>query len=292
MSEGAKALLVQFPHPGREWGSSAGSVREWTQEEEGHGRKFLAHRGRFIAENGQLEAGDLTFWGEWEARSAVTEIAQPSRSGPSWIHRPLPGHAHGLKHPQNTDPFVFGAFLYSLCRQASHPTLRSLPTGSVILFGSTVSGDFLIDTVFVVGSAHPHTRLNYVKALARLVPAAYWDVSLRPWYRTAEDQSTLYVGATIRSPIHDMYSFVPCQIGPIGSRGFARPRVTVPEVNPESSRNIKILGSFDPGEMRRRWDVVVEDVTRAKCLLGVGIDAVPWPTEESWRLCPVLRQLE
>jgi hypothetical protein len=66
---------------------------------------------------------------------------------------------------QNTDPWVWGdRMIYSNCKQVFGPERRPtfmqrltqrLTRGSVIRFGSTIDGEFCVDTVFVVASAEP-----------------------------------------------------------------------------------------------------------------------------------------
>lgn len=60
---------------------------------------------------------------------------------------------------QNTYPYVFGDnFLYSNCRQNDRRgPLRTqrLAVGSLILFGSQLAREFVIDAVFVLGQAQP-----------------------------------------------------------------------------------------------------------------------------------------
>ncbi len=60
---------------------------------------------------------------------------------------------------QNTDPLVFGDhFLYSNCRQRQNGKMRDLAHGSLVLFGSKLGGQFVLDTLFVVdGSAAEQT---------------------------------------------------------------------------------------------------------------------------------------
>jgi predicted nucleotidyltransferase len=86
----------------------------------------------------------------------------------------MPHLRDGLR---NTDPFVFGGkFMYTLCQQYKKekhtstltPTkLHSLEKGSVILFGSRLNHDFVLDTVFVVKCWKDHRKKD-LKARARL----------------------------------------------------------------------------------------------------------------------------
>jgi hypothetical protein len=75
---------------------------------------------------------------------------------PFAIQRLLLPSTSPAAHHQNTDPMVFGdAFYYSNCRQhnwrkpPNHPKpseMQNLDLGSLILFGSMVGGEFVLDT--------------------------------------------------------------------------------------------------------------------------------------------------
>jgi hypothetical protein len=88
----------------------------------------------------------------------------------------------GYRGAQNTDPFVFGdRFLYTCCKQrlrSGRPTqLRYLPHGSLVLFGSHISGGFGLDTVFVVDDGADHVTPSGV---SDHVPNEYVHTTLRP----------------------------------------------------------------------------------------------------------------
>lgn len=140
--------FVQFIHPGGEHVPDAGRVRTWNTGP--HRRKFLCCRGAVAEIAGK---SDLGFWAEWEPPSEVIdEIAAPLAGGPRFIYRPYWVHPGSFRGLQNTDPFVFGGFYYSICRQnrSTGPTqLQRLLPGSVVLFGSHLRGEFVLDTVFV-----------------------------------------------------------------------------------------------------------------------------------------------
>jgi hypothetical protein len=72
--------------------------------------------------------------------------------GPRWLHTPY--YVRPEDYWPDGDPFVLGdRFLYTRCKQfkGDRPTfLRDLATASLILFGSRVGGEFVLDTVLVV----------------------------------------------------------------------------------------------------------------------------------------------
>lgn len=148
------AAFVQFPHPGREH-VPAGDHMLWNTESQ-HKRKYLVASGTTVDVSGTaLSSGDFCFWGEWEPPSRVVHRWDRMAGLPTVVHEPFwvsPGPP-GFR--QNTDPWVFGReFLYSNCKQivrvSNATSLQRLLAGSVILFGSTLGGQFVLDTVFVV----------------------------------------------------------------------------------------------------------------------------------------------
>ena len=146
--------FVQFPHPGREARLGRKGGGGWSTLAATHARKFMQARGEWIEAGGCLRSGDLWAWGEWEAQSQlVRRLRRPDTlTHPECLWRPcytIPyGGWEGL---HNTDPFIFGErILYSNCKQASSPCLRSLDRGSVIAFGSRKAGQWVLDTVLVV----------------------------------------------------------------------------------------------------------------------------------------------
>ncbi len=164
-----RALL--FNHPGREHvPATSGALYPWNTMPAPHRRKFLRVQARrALPRAGQnayaleAESNSVTLWAEWEPCSrAWLFLSSPDRSLPKAWHEPIltcqpPANAH------NTDPWIFGEEMrYSNCRQGKTPGLRQLQVGDVVLFGSLkkcIPGDgfdFLLDTVFVIGSRHPY----------------------------------------------------------------------------------------------------------------------------------------
>src|SRR6266498_317400 len=153
--------VVQFPHPGREHDPPRVGVMPWNRDS--HRRKFLRTEGWYVDASGAQCSTRLVFWGEWEAPSLVVERWTGSGDLPRWLHEPRWERPGWAGPRQNTDPWVFGdEFRYSNCRQGSNAKLRRLAQGSVILFGSSLGGAFVLDTVLVVADARP-----FVPGLAR-----------------------------------------------------------------------------------------------------------------------------
>jgi len=274
-----QSYIVQFIHPGGEQRPDDGLVRQWNRGP--HKRKFLKQKGKYV--DGKLEQGDIVFWGEWEPESRLVEnIVDPLLHGPRFLYEPyyfVPQSYRGL---ENTDPFVFGeTFYYIWCLQKGKPSLRNLPRGSVILFGSCEDKNaFVLDTVFVVDRWIDHNRTNYKTVLAGAVPREYEEVTIFSGYEAicGEEKSCssaatqgwrLYFGATCDNLINGMHSFFPCQIYEPRSKGFARPRIALPQITGGLNRGIKLsrLASLD--EMKTLWDIVVGQVRSHRLALGV-----------------------
>jgi hypothetical protein len=268
-------MFVQFPHPGSEH-RPRGPVMDWNRRE--HARKFLKTTGRFQLD-GRWQDGPVTFWGEWEPQSRVVETyLEAPPDTPRWLHEPYweaPRH-RGLL--QNTDPLVFGdEFLYSSCRQTRNARLRRLAPGSLILFGSKLRSEFVLDTVFVVGPRAEDFRRG-----------ASGHVACPDWIRTvlfeplregrgpATENFRLYRGRRPDDAPDGPFSFVPC-------RPFAAARVTFPRpavrlsrrwIEPNLAMGAKATPATD-AEIRSLWDDVVGQVIEAGLGLAVHLEPPP-----------------
>lgn len=282
MAGSDEICFVQFLHPGGEHQPDRDSVKEWNTGD--HRRKFMVTRGRCIDGGGQSCDGEILFWGEWEPESEVDrEISRRISNGPYYIWRPFYVEPQSYRRLQNTDPFVLTAFLYGVCQQhtkAGPTQLRYLDKGSVILFGSCVADEFVLDTVFVARDWVDHDISNYEIRLKGRVPDAYWHVTLGPQYHSDRDNGScgsepqrsyrLYIGATHDDPFEGMFSFFPCRLRGEAPDGFARPVIRDPRFITDNHRQGKRLNSQSTlNESRRLWDTVVSQVLRQANQLGV-----------------------
>jgi hypothetical protein len=236
-----------------------------------------------------MEDADLGFWCEWEPESEVLDrIDDPQEHWPRHIYRPyyvLPRTYDGL---QNTDPFVFGSFFYGICQQfaAGRPTrLRHLAPGSVVLFGSHLAGEFVLDTVFVVQDGVDHQRRHDLAPDEARISPVYDDVVLKVLYPpveatrqgcvAAEGRSyRLYFGATYSEPEGGMFSFFPCLPRTEAPRGFSRPVIRLPGLIKPRLRQ-KFTTTRAPASIEEAhaiWSSVVEQVTGQGLALGVAAD--------------------
>lgn len=280
-----QASIVQFPHPGRESRVERGTeVVPWNTGD--HGRKFMQSHGTLYESTGfGAFRGDLVFWGEWEAGSEIRASWQPEWPLPTYLHRPVVGVVpDGFR--QNTDPFVFGqAFKYAICRQLRNRKLQALLPGSLILFGSTVAGQFVLDTLFVCASSRMYRPSEYVadesdhddQVFAHVTPE-----SLSASFPSDRATFALFSGATPASPVNGMFSFVPArEYGDGSTCRFARPVIRLDgRVNPRNFRSSKGAGVLLPAErVVDLWHSVVNQIEEQGLGLGAGLELPTNPPE-------------
>ncbi len=226
--------FIQFAHPGGEHKPSSGNYINWNKGE--HLRKFIETEGSWLDGAAQRRDGIIWLWCEWEPESEIIHRFKRTNAQlphnlwrPYWVPK---DHYAGCV---NTDPLVFGGFYYSDCRQSDNRGLRDLPAGSVIIFGSPVGGEWVVDTVFVVAKRASYDVIYYDRLNKSDIdlPDGYEQVVLARTcgVLTGERERTLYVGATYEEPFDGMFSFFPCQPKPDDvSAGFPRPAIHLPEI--------------------------------------------------------------
>jgi hypothetical protein len=274
--------FVQFIHPGKEHRPDRGRFKDWNRVD--HKRKFVENMGSCIR-SGEIFDGLIRFWTEWEPQSEViATITGPDLDYPRFVYRPfyvIPSSYRGL---QNTDPFVFGHFFYTGCQQhtSKGPTqLRYLDRGSVVLFGSCVSGRFAIDTVLVVDKWIDHNVADFETLLRDEVPRAYWEVTLAAWYQDDDVENAcapsgqnrsyrLYFGATVDHPVNGMFSFFPCAPAEMSPNGFARPVIENPAVITNNHKQkYRLNRGLSAYGIQQHWRELCRQVESAGLWLGV-----------------------
>lgn len=274
--------MIQFLHPGSEHTSRSG--QKWNTGP--HRRKFQKHTGEYII-NGKREKGHIHFWGEWEAQSDFQPVysSKSSDGFPLGIFSPWYSLASNPENAQNTDPFVFGCFIYSVCRKFKNgrATLlnRNLVSGDVILFGSSLHGEFVLDTVFVVKEEITITKNDYKSKLKNSVPKSYNDTVLSVLFRhhhsqectKQADEMTIHFGATYDDPVDGMYSFVPCLPANKKSNLFARPVIKHPGISGKLNTNFKVFNNHC-SDIRLEWENILGQVIKNNLLPAVAIDDV------------------
>jgi hypothetical protein len=287
--------VVQFLHPGNEHSKVSGI--SWN--EGNHLRKFMRTSGSYkssISDNTQ--SGDIVFWGEWEPPAKHLESLAGTGELPNNLFQPFPPsienyEMNGLE--KDTDPYIFNEqFLYGICQQSTDKDLnklKTLPKGSVILFGSKLNNKFVLDTVFVVEDSIRYSLNEYQQILDDpRIPEMYEDVffkrlrgdSLNTSNCPPEDSTnwlketfTLYFGANPDRRVNGMFSFFPCQTYKGTSKcGFPRPPLNLKGVSQKMPRGYKhkFEGINDSGDIKAFWKRIIDKLIN-QYDLKLGINA-------------------
>ena len=266
------AFFIQFPHPGAEHKPPAnGRDKHWNVGD--HARKFLISRGTYVDSDLEPRDDELVFWGEWEPPSRVERRWAKSGRLPEALHRPYWMVPASASFRQNTDPWVFGPTMhYSNCRQTS--SMQRLSPGSIICFGSSMDGEFCVDTVFVVASSEPWTPAQAARVNAEAAFITCTAESLATSARDANGRYKLYRGATLEHPVQGMFSFVPARLARSASARFRRPAITLPGlINPastQSPRGVNDRLSLDG--LRVAWSQIRDQVLAENLVMAVRFD--------------------
>jgi hypothetical protein len=267
--------VVQFMHPGNEHRVNKDGWTPWNHGN--HCRKYMVTSGQSVGHNGEIEDSGLLFWGEWEAPSRRVFHWEEETGLPENLVVPcFPGHARASTGLQNTDPYVFGnQFKYTLCKQSRRtgaPTfLTNLAPGTLLLFGSKVSQEFLLDTAFVVSTGVIHNANNWSQELSDLsdvyravtLEPMYWDPNTKP-----ETTFQLYTGATPDNPNEGMFSFFPCLKETQEPQRFARPRIDLPGIVNHSLMMGSKRTPMSPDVISETWQRVKQQVLEQGLRLG------------------------
>jgi hypothetical protein len=193
--------FVQFPHPGEEhrpgpdgkgkawnWIKNPPTPRQPEGSDNPHRRTFFQADGIRLTGNAPV-SGTLWAWGEWEAEASAVRKLRGSGREPTTLFEPYWTPKASFQNLHNTDPFVFGGFYYTDCKQGTSSSLMGmleLDIGSVIIFGSGFSDDgkdiWVLDAVLVVADYEDHNLRNYREMLHNRVPDGYEQVVLGPTY--------------------------------------------------------------------------------------------------------------
>lgn len=265
--------FIQFLHPGTEHRPEANGWKPWTTE--GHRRAFVVQRGTYMRrlDEGSPFPAELHFWCEWECEAEAVGHFASQPGYPRFLFRPCIRPRKRFKNHANTDPCVFGdRFRYCVCQQDSRPSLKHLAPGSVIVFGSRLDGEFVIDTVFVVARSYVYSKRTH-RSLP--VPELYHNAAIAPLFGGGcgdGEEYQLYEGATPADPFAGMFSFFPC-LPADESAGFPRPSIRLPGVvNPRHSQGIKMISPISPSRASELWRSVAVQVVGQGLCLGVSAE--------------------
>ena len=275
--------IVQFPHPGPEAKPDKNSDdKKWSTINVNHTRKFALNEGKYMCDinSEPIASNDMMFWCEWEPESTVINtFTKTSAEHPQYLYELWWQSKKNYRGLHNTDPFIFEQpFKYYNCRQDKRPSLTKLTLGSLILFGSQLNGQFVLDTVFVVGKKVPYTTATYSSDLTKagvLVSTCFDSVCMHP--TTVPPVATLYEGVqwNQRNEYNGMFSFFPC-LPHEDNMGFARPAITLSGIiSNKSGRNIKNTDNVSNTDCVEVWNEVVRQVTAQGLCLGIEATTPP-----------------
>lgn len=199
-------------------------IRCWNQEKDGHKRKFISYNGHYLETlNSNPKNANLYFGGEWEAQSFYKKtpyFGNPNHaknSEPNAIHKPI--FVRNSIPPQgaichSTDPYIFNkCHLYTHCKQKNR-TMRTLSNGSILLFGSKINGNFVLDEVFVVGGMlkYENNIEDFISSNPNCKSIKKTEVFEFTNYRYITPSfHTIYIGKSYYES-SEFFSFFPCKI--------------------------------------------------------------------------------
>lgn len=187
------------------------------------------------------------------------------------LAREQPPRSNDGVPPQNTDPFVWGdAIRYTFCRQPGNGKLRRLGRGSLILFGSSLHNQFVLDSVLVVAGWLEHEKCD---DLAGRTDEAHMNATIKPMYGWGDKKRTyrLYLGATPDEPVNGMFSFVPCRPAAGDASGFARPALELQGfLNPNARMQARSV-DVGQGNLPQLWRAVVDTVLAEELALATQL---------------------
>lgn len=269
-------MTILLFHPGRH-DRACGGVRRWRRCADGHRRAFLVADGTAVSGSQRStlkrKRGRLAFWGEWEADAIVWPLPNAlSKALPNGYLEPRLQRRTTYTALQNTDPLVLGGpFVWSICGQPSYVGLRSLERGDVVLFGSQLSGDFVLDTVLVIAERFTYHLPNWRSGIPRRVRRKSVEIAtlgplaaLSPATCTNAGPFSLYVGATPDDPVDGRFSFVPGQLIQGTPTAFKRPVI----YRTRQTQGVSYQAPLG-------WEEVVDIVLSANLVLGTQLDEPP-----------------
>lgn len=274
--------VVKLLHPGRERvvharSSNRDHQMDWGLSKYGHQRKFLTCEGRYIHEIGQKPVpGQIMFWGEWEPPSLYKKYSCSHSLDigyPYYVHTPLIRKLEKGKDVLNTDPYVFGRiFYYSCCQQKRLLARHGLSENSIILFGSCLGDQFILDTVFVVDK-QPAKAKDLTKTAQEAILAPFSRVCQKtdaPGCGNT-DGSEMFQGKMWSDSNTTMFSFFPCQPAK-HNMGFKRPAIKFlrKELNwSDTQKQGFACVELETIEVNKLWNKLAESVIDEGMFLGV-----------------------
>lgn len=207
--------VILLPHPKGERAPARPSICEWPKADAEHRRKFLRAEGSWVDSNGSAGTDWLEFWTEYEAPTRTESLPELEDLDLAGV---LPRYVHEISTDigsptLNSDPWVFRpGFVWTICR---HRHAAGVNPGDLVLFGSSVDGEWVVDTVMTIDC-----RL-------KSIDEAQFDLPYRECVLSTLPVKGLqpFIGSSFLS-LDRPFSFVPARIASAGHAAFARLRVT------------------------------------------------------------------
>lgn len=195
--------VILLPHPGKERFPDKEGFCAWPYGS--HRRKFLRLKGQWTNLRGHQGKEPLEMWTEYEAPTQANPLNGRQSGKPKYVHEIRWKVGAPIL---NTDPWIFyPGFVWTTCR---HNRACDLHAGDIVLFGSSIKGNWVLDTVFVIDERLPIAKGKFGDTYNALVR------SLVP------KKACPFIGKTFRN-IHIPFSFVPCARANDRHAPFARP---------------------------------------------------------------------
>jgi len=256
--------VMLLPHPGKERLPDGNLLCNWPPEGSRHRRKFMHVAGSWRDIHTNRGSGLLEIWTEYEAPTRAEPL-----NGPPGTAKHLHRIVTTVGAPTlNTDPWIFHpGFVWTTCRHSRADDIR---TGDLILFGSSVDGQWVLDTIFAVDRRLEHpSDIQFAQEYNALV--------LLPLQRHQEP-----VRPFIGKPFHRItspFSFVPCTLSDNGNEPFKRLDITqllktlqkISDNCIPSRRNAQALVCCNPRKgLTKFWNDLLSEVESQGLLLGTS----------------------
>lgn len=219
MSNERRVLLL--PHPGKERLPDEGRLTgdfflcNWpkgSRHKKKHRRKFMQIKGQWHDLHGHEGEELLEMWTEYEAPTTAEALIGKKPGEARYVHKIIQEVG---KPTLNTDPWMFyPGFVWTTCRHEKANGATEVPSeGDIVLFGSSVGGAWVLDTVLVIDDRQNGIPKGKFGAEYDALVGSNVKLTERP-----------FIGKRFQD-IRTPFSFVPCKHAGNGHAPFARPRM-------------------------------------------------------------------
>ncbi|WP_437937585.1 hypothetical protein [Sorangium sp. So ce341] len=261
---------------------------DWPLAHEAHARKFIEVNGQWLSGlDSRPSRGNIRIWCEYEAPTTVTPIHPAHSEHPTFLHHIDVSALHAVASARmsrrhlNTDPWIWDdGFVWSVCKHFTpkrnfRADVANLKSGDVVLFGSSINGNWVLDTVFVAASQPIPYKYPHIA-----------NPALSPAYRECVSEPLsihrlplrIALGAPYRAG-QRLFSFAP---GIPSTQGMSFPRVDISNIIRKirlnngqlakpSNRQALASGTY-PGGNGRLWHELANMTFDAGLVLGFSFE--------------------